>query len=133
MLPREFLNSRLSEIVSDAISGVKEQELLQIGNLAIVAQDRRSYTHSEAWRHNYNYRCRECRDVSVKTIPNVPMAMALFRTYIFGGVGVPYVRTQAYKVRELGGRGGSMAPQDPLDPPLGSYLIKLHAHFSLSF
>ena len=29
---RKFFNFRLSEIVSDAISGVKEQELLQIGN-----------------------------------------------------------------------------------------------------
>ena len=38
--PREFFDSRLSEIVSDAIFGVKEQELLQIGNLAIVVASR---------------------------------------------------------------------------------------------
>ena len=36
LLHWEFFDSRLSEIISDAISGVKEQELLQIGNLAIV-------------------------------------------------------------------------------------------------
>ena len=38
--PRKIFDSRLSEIISDVISGVKEQELLQIRNLAIVLASR---------------------------------------------------------------------------------------------
>ena len=43
---REYFDSRLSEVVSDAISGVKEQELLQIGNLAIVLASHSRWTYT---------------------------------------------------------------------------------------
>ena len=46
----------------------------------------------------------------METLPTVPVATAPYITYIFGGVGVPYARTEAYNVRKLGGGGGSMGP-----------------------
>ena len=55
----------------------------------------------------------------METLPTIPVATPTYITYIFGGVGVPHARSEAYNVRKLGGGGGSMAPQDlPQDLPL---------------